>query len=495
MSGARRLLREGTDAQSIPKQGGGAALEETCYQCHSSLRSVLNNAGNQVPDIESDFRLPRRMPLTSTDQVAGTEVHDIVDADLSEPRELLGHTNLDNRHTECTDCHHPHRTMKNRLFNGAGSSQAGTHVPPTNVASGALRGVVGVEPLYGGAAFLDLPTSYLVKSGDGGLGASIDVNSLHVTREYQICLKCHSDFGYRDDGVYPLGSRPNLGDSGGGTPAGTNGLTQYTNQAMEFQAPISHKGEISAIDSGAGSAFSINNHRSWHPVVDDTGRTPAIRQASANAWLPPWNGAVGNQTMYCSDCHGSNTANNSIVPPGGDNGSPWGPHGSTNDFILKGTWSEVTGGNTREVPATDPGNGICFKCHDFQTYADRDGDDKASSGFSGEKSNNLHAFHADKIESMHCMWCHTAVPHGWKNKALLVNLNDAGPEAGLAANTEIPILSNADVFNREPYYRNAKLKVINFAVSGNWRESDCGSASGNPDQGREWMREVCENPP
>ncbi len=77
---------------------------------------------------------------------------------------------------------------------------------------------------------------------------------------------------------------------------------------------------------------------------------------------------------------------------------------------------------------------------------------------------------------MHCMWCHTAVPHGWKNKALLVNLNDVGAEAGLPPNTEIASNASADVYNQEPYYFNAKLKVRTFAQSGNWEDTNCGSA-------------------
>ncbi len=497
VQGARRLLREGTDSPATPKNAGESAIEETCYQCHA-LNAAINNAGGEVPNVQDDFLLPRHMPITSADQVAGVEVHDITDADLGETQALLGKGNLNNRHAECTDCHNPHRVMKNRLFNGAASTVAGTHdhsAPHSNIASGVLRGVWGVEPVYGNANFLSLPSTYLLKEGDGGSGAGQAVNNPYLTREYQLCLKCHSDFGYTDNAVYPIGSRPNLGESGGGTPSGTNGLSQYTNQAMEFQAPLFHKGEVTTTDSGAGSGFSANNHRSWHPVVDDTGRNTAVRQASANAWLAPWSGAVGSQTMYCSDCHGSNTAGNTVVPPGGENGRPWGPHGSTQDFILKGTWNAQSGGNTREVPATDPNNGLCFKCHDFQTYADRDGDDKNSSGFSGEKSNNLHAFHADKIEKMHCMWCHTAVPHGWKNKALLVNLNDVGPEAGLPPNTEVPIHSSLQVLDEPPYYRNAKLKIITFAQSGQWQDSNCGSASGTPDVGKEWMEQVCENPP
>lgn len=62
-----------------------------------------------------------------------------------------------------------------------------------------------------------------------------------MTREYQICLKCHSNHGFDDNNVYPGGNRPALGRSGG-TPPGTNNLTVYTNQAKEFQAPLAHQG-------------------------------------------------------------------------------------------------------------------------------------------------------------------------------------------------------------------------------------------------------------
>ena len=497
--GSRRLLREGTDSLTIPKAGGEAASEETCYQCHSST-PVINNTGGEVKDIRTDFSLPRHMPISNADQVAGMEVHDVTDSDLSESQLLLGKDNLSNRHAECTDCHNPHRVMKNALFNGTGSDQSPTHVHAaghSNVASGALRGTWGVEPVYGSSAFPSLPTNYLVKQGDGGLGASTVVTSDWVTREYQICLKCHSDYGYFDNNIYPLGTRPNLSTSGGGTTSGTNGLTQYTNQAVEFNAPVLHRGQTTTTDSGAGSAFSSNNHRSWHPVIGETGRDPNTRSASANAWLPPWNSNVGNQTMYCTDCHGNSTGPTTVVPSGNN---PWGPHGSTNEFILKGSWNDQTGGQDRDVPATDPNNGICFKCHNYQTYADRNGDN-LDSGFSNtDRSNNLHAFHADQVGSLHCMWCHTAVPHGWKNKALLVNLNDVGPEAGLPAGTEIAINGSADVYNQEPYYFNAKLKVRTFASSGNWQETNCGSAGANipgnaTSTGRDWMRDVCTNPP
>lgn len=483
--GARRLLREGTDSLGTPKTGGNSAIEETCYQCHSS-NPVISNLNNSVPDIKTDFTLPRHMPVTSLDQASGSEIHDVTDSDLSEPAQLLGKGNMVNRHAECTDCHNPHRVMRNRLFNGVGDSSRGAHqhqagVPHSNIASGVLRGGWGVEPIYSNSAFLSLPLGYQVKKGDAGTGASTDVNSAHVTREYQVCLKCHSDFSYDDNGVYPVGTRPNPGDSGGGTPAGTNNLQQFTNQAMEFQAPLGDRGEPGG------------NHRSWHPVIEATERSSAVRgNMSAGAFVAPWNSAVGNQTMYCSDCHGSSTAANTVVPSGN---RAWGPHGSENNFILKGQWNSATGNGARDAPgATDPNNGLCFKCHDYRSYADRNGNGN-NSGFGGSKDQNLHAFHTDRIGRIRCSWCHVAVPHGWKNKALLVNLNDVGEEAGVTPPQEIPVTSSAQVYNQGPYYLNAKLKVRTFATSGNWEDINCGSSSGQSGTGRDWMNNVCSNPP
>ncbi len=479
VNGSRRLLREGTDSAATPKSGGSPAIEETCYQCHGNS-PVIDNGAGEVRNVEADFLLARRMPITNADQQTGTEAHDIVDADLTESRASLGRPDPLNRHAECTDCHNPHRAMRNSLFNGLGDANlsAHDHAPGhTNLASGALSGASGVEPLYGSGTFLSLPATYEVKSG---VGTGTDVNASHVTREYQVCLKCHSDYGYTDDGVYPIGTRPTPGDSGGTTLPGTNNLQQYTNQAMEFQAPLGDQGEPGG------------NHRSWHPVIAATGRSALDRSMSdsPNLFLPPWNGAsIGTQTMYCSDCHGATTANGTVVPAAGD---PWGPHGSNNDFLLKGTWSAADSNNAST---------ICFRCHNRTDYAtdtnDGDGADFAS-GLGGPRNENLHHEHAKRVGggvALKCNWCHVAVPHGWKNKALLVNLNDVGPEAGLPPGTEVPITGNNSTYNVGPYYMNAKLKVLTWRTSGTWRVQDCGSASGQQGTGDEWMRNVCDPPP
>ncbi|ROR32914.1 cytochrome c3 family protein [Inmirania thermothiophila] len=517
VQGARRLTREGTDSTASPKSGGNPAIEETCYQCHTNAtESILTADGGgaptQVPNIEDDFRLARHMPITNADQPAGTEVHDIEDKDFTEAQAKLGKGNLTNRHAECTDCHNPHRVTKTRRFNDdpAVPAAAGTHEHTTgtlhtNLASGVLRGAWGVEPIYASEEFgpPGIPTGFEVKKGVPPIGGSTAVSAPYVTREYQICLKCHSNYGYDDDGGPDASTtRPALGSFGGGTPSGTNGLTHYTNQAMEFQAPVAHRGEGQNLgaEGGASPLYDTNNHRSWHPVMGPTGRTAAIRNADASNWLEPFDNDVGNQTMYCTDCHGSATANGTAVPSGGEDGNPWGPHGSSKNFILKGDWDSGTG--------SGQGDDLCFKCHDFQTYP-RDGGGRT--GFYGGGRGDLHSYHADKIGRMRCTWCHIAVPHGWKNKALLVNLNDVGPEAGLPKGTEVctgndgwgtgnrpPGSSGCNGknsgFTMPPYYLNAFLKVVNFAPSGSWSETSCGSRSGV--KGRDWMRDTaCDNPP
>lgn len=496
VQGSRRLLREGTDSLLTPKRGGSSAIEETCYQCHSNAATSILTSVATVPDIKTDFSLLRHMPINVQPEVhdIGTGVGTQRGKDFVESPTLLGKGVPTNRHAECTDCHNPHRVTKNRLFNGnsAVPDAAGTHTVGSNIASGVLRGTTGVEPIYSGANFMTNPISYILKRGDGGIGASTAVPSGWVTREYQICLKCHSDYAYN---VPPI-----PGASPGTTPSGTNGLTQYTNQAMEFQAPAAHKGEVSTGDSGAGGAYGVNNHRSWHPVIDNTGRSNAIRGTVVGSFRAPWGASVGAQTMYCSDCHGSDTGPATIVPNGGENGSSWGPHGSSNNFILKGEWSATTGTNARDAGYTT--NALCFKCHDPNNYADRNGIGSVSNrttGFYNNSQGNLHAFHVDKVGRLRCTWCHVAVPHGWKNKALLVNLNDVGPEVGLAAGTQVRNNTTAP-YNRGPYYLNAVLKVQTFARSGNWQPTNCGSKGppGNGLNDKDWMAnssESCLNAP
>jgi hypothetical protein len=384
-----------------------------------------------------------------------------------------------------------------------------------------------VEPTYtntaAGRSFFALAANFIVRRGDPGsevvtntmplTNANMDTKGF-VTREYQVCLKCHSSY------VWGASLPPNLrsAPSRGLTPAGTvavpgagNALTQYTDQAREFQSPDNHANESTSntcpgancveLGTEAGAiGYNRHNHRSWHPVMRSTGRDATKRAVTAaNAWRLPFSNAVGTQTMYCTDCHGSNvTSATSVIPngtvPATGAGNPWGPHGSANPFILKGTWNADS--STGSAP-------LCLKCHN----------PTSSSGFCcGSGDGNLHAFHITKGASpLQCTWCHVAVPHGWKNKAFLVNLNDVGEEAGFAAGSsnQVAIDTNNDNYTKAPYYLQAKLKIRTFARAGQWDEANCGTSTlGVPiianSQGgttnrtgndKAWMKDMCSNPP
>ena len=114
--------------------------------------------------------IPFDLRLTAEQAQATTEVHEIsgsvLDAagtgsDCSGPANRCGsdlieaRSTLEQRHAECTDCHNPHRVIRNRLFNANPqvADAAGTHrhdettgYTHTNLASGVLRGAWGVEP-------------------------------------------------------------------------------------------------------------------------------------------------------------------------------------------------------------------------------------------------------------------------------------------------------------------------------------------------------------
>jgi hypothetical protein len=582
VEGSRRLLREGTDDPgqlytsangSIRiKQGGKAAIEETCYACHSTDGNVLQGQSNkgvfQVPDIKTDFTtLQVHMPIASVDQPAGEERHSIGTyaapqngKDFMESRQRMGKGDLSNRHAECTDCHNPHRVIKNRRFNDDPKVPdiEGTHVhnvadfrpedngAHTNLASGVLRGAWGVEPTaWSSTEFTSQPIAFDVKRGDSSPGASTDVSSPYVTREYQICMKCHSNYGY--DSPPPLSS-----NHAGGTNAGTNSLNNYTNQGMEYQSPDSHRGEGEPVPFEPGGAYlngsvgdcaevnvgtlitagpsgdpdyngsikragyfdddgncvnyRTDNHRAWHPVMKPTGRTAPqgggaldtavnVRNADGNDWHAPFNVAVGIQTMYCTDCHGSDTVRGTVVPPDPQpHGNVWGPHGSNNNFLLKGTWDDNTGQDTAAT-------GLCFKCHNYDFYGKKFPDGPLTSaqtqrsGFQRDPllggagclnvaNFNLHTGHAqtNRVQNFRCNYCHIAIPHGWKNKNFLVNLNDVGREVGLPTGGNQVRNRTTNRYYRGPYYNGSVLKVVQFRQSGHWVHNSCGSA-GSPGNG------------
>ena len=438
--GAKMLLREGNSDTNIPKVSGVSAQQETCFQCHgSAAKSVLQTP---LPDLEN-------LMSSGSHNVLATEIHTIQpaatlidgadtvnqDGDHVETQVLVDNGS---RHVECGDCHHPHRTTRSKVFDsthidvttvvgqaspnwaGVDFTGQGTHVHEantlhTNIASGSLRGTWGVEPsTWAGAAWNNDVATWQILQDDPSEAAATNI----VTKEYQVCLKCHSGFA-------------NLGTA--------------TSQSMEFQAPVIDKGEPGG------------NHRSWHPVMDDTGRTAA----SANTFEAPFDVGVGSQTMYCSDCHGSDSAFDGE-----------GPHGSVHAKVLKSEYTTTTGQAATE-------SHLCFDCHKWDQYANplTSGAGLENSGFSCATAancwqndgatgtnagasnsiytNNLHIAHASKDGGYACTQCHVSQPHGYQNKALLVT---AGTEPAYEA-------------------ANAQLQVDLWQSSGNWSRTLSGAGA------------------
>ncbi|HWR73928.1 MAG TPA: cytochrome c3 family protein, partial [Nitrospirota bacterium] len=202
--------------------------------------------------------------------------------------------------------------------------------------------------------------------------------------EYEICLKCHSDFAW--------GNNP--------PPASTGGFGPLTNQALEFGM----------------------NSTSFHPVAQATGRTAGVLGGMIGMlWTP-----IGMNTMFCSDCHTKE----------GD-GMPTGPHGSIFPFNLRNPFTDQYGGRGGgDAQKQQPGD-LCFDCHDQNEYWDSTTNGKAmvGTGFYQNGTNvNLHTQHAWRAWNSannpwpyRCVNCHSRVPHGYYTKAMIVLDTDAPP--------------------------------------------------------------------
>ncbi len=193
-------------------------------------------------------------------------------------------------------------------------------------------------------------------------GAPTDFEWLiSAEREFQICFKCHSSYtilaAYRPDGW-------------NGASSVANGLYKLDNEA----------GRQSPDYRDLAVEFNPNN-ASFHPVITQ-GRNLAIPPGSfVNGWTV-------SSLVYCSDCH-----TNASAATQGD-----GPHGSPLLHLLDGSQNYTTVDND-----SAPSSGeICFKCHDYTTYA---GEGQARNTLFRDGDDNLHATHT-REESTPCYVCH-----------------------------------------------------------------------------------------
>ena len=256
-----------------------------------------------------------------------------------------------------------------------------------------------------------------------GLWANVTTYTVvpDVQYQYQLCLKCHSYYAF---GLTP--PQDPYGQMGG-----TN---QLTDLAKEFNP----------------------NNASFHPVVTQ-GKNPftSYRGSYAGSLL---HGLTPNSTFTCSECH----SDSDPVLPGLK-----GPHGADVWPIIWGPYDGSTGKDGTE-------GDLCFKCHDANVYmmgtSVNNPEKTGFSGSGGRAAQNLHAVHVGARE-MPCLACHSAVPHGWKRKALLIYGRTLASDPGADPapyNAHYRFLINGSTDYGIPSSANVDSKS-----SGQWSKPDC----------------------
>ena len=349
--------------------------EDLCFACHNTSEA------NGAPDIDTDITTPGNHGHLAQNY-----------SGIHRSNETLSIS----KHIECTDCHNPHKA--NDTLHTPGSETAATVL----TTSSPLYGVTGTDPDY---------FSTTAKYGIWEAPASEDYTLQTATKEYQICFKCHSlanvDLTSWD------GS-----DAEAWTDVGLD-FSPYNRAGHPVVTGLNNYPNSITVDRGAGPYKGLYN--TTDGVIYDQ-------------LLDPWGDNAGDQTMYCTDCHASNS-------------SVAGPHGSNVKWMLAGTnkaWPYTTfarnGSNETEVAPdpydfvtskgtfeifrrledteiaiTNPPLGLgtddglfCSNCHPVSQWTLAD--------------NNAHS--PGQHSRARCIDCHIRVPHGSKVSRLIASVDD-----------------------------------------------------------------------
>jgi hypothetical protein len=334
--------------------------ENLCFRCHSMTTDTNPGGGlakavagkdyygvaDMRPSTEGIFAVFGKANKHPIDSYSGLHKPSPAEDDMS----------ITNRHVECCDCHNPHtigginpNSPVLHPTTGVDRTSDGNKINDTTFGSKALQGVWGVD----------------VSSWPSKWTQPTDFTAVRpAEKEYQICFKCHSYY------------------------AGGEGYSPDI--ALHFNP----------------------NNLSAHPVVvtqnNQTGSYNNPRKGLyEEEMLDPWKANIGNQTMYCSDCHGNNAY--------GTN-DPQGPHGGKNsllsDFMRNGQRYYWPGG-------TADGNWSLYHIrYDLENWQTRL---LCAACHRIWISNSAHAqsSHYTSLEIGRCTNCHRTRIHGWKHSRLI----------------------------------------------------------------------------
>ena len=213
---------------------------------------------------------------------------------------------VSNRHSECTDCHNPHQAK------GTDS----TTQPDGVTASSRLAGVSGVSVVNGDAG--TSPTYTFLPGG-----------AVPITREYQLCFKCHSGFTKLDSNTGWMPSRYRL------------------DKGIEFNP----------------------KNPSYHPV-EAMGRNQTQKMNDSLTGPSPyrqWTLSLSS-VISCANCHSNYQRFNLVNPPSANASSPL--HASNTGGILRQNYRNRVLKVAGEA-YKDSDFALCFMCHSNTPFANQ----------------------------------------------------------------------------------------------------------------------------
>ena len=316
-------------ASSLLAQDGQSTL---CFSCHDGTTSGASNVKSQYA------------PTPSGNDTAKREYysHDALTTSTTPThRGLDEFRGVTNRRSECADCHNSHKA------NGTDSTQTTDGWE----ASGRLDGVSGVSVVNGAAG--SAPTYKLLS----GLDTNLDPAN-KVTREYQLCFKCHSGF-----------------------------TTLTSNAGL--------KASQYALDKGV--EFNPANP-SFHPV-EAAGKNTTPKMEESLAGTSPYKrwDFTSASTIRCLNCHAGGTPAATSPPAAG---GPLPPHTSSNrgillenyqDRVLKPGVDTMLGGVQLKAAYSAGDFALCFVCHAEEPFRNQ----------TANKTNfSLHGRHLTGLEGL-----------------------------------------------------------------------------------------------
>lgn len=289
-------------AQAAPLLTVASPLASSCLRCHDG-----SGAASNVAAAYADPAVPADDPATRS-----FYRHDALAQSPHVPGGEPPPASAADRHAQCVDCHNPH----NATAAPAVETATGWTVPGRQAAVpgvGVTNGPAGATPAY---ALL------------GG------VSGARPTREYELCLRCHS-----------------------------GAATLLPNEDPATSAPLPPSWW--SLDKGV----ELNPaNASYHPVeAAGTNRTPAMSASLAGTSpYKLWQLSV-DSTVRCVSCHGDPSRFDTASPP--DPGSDLAPHLSPyRGLLIQGYRDRVLKSALEAYDAAD--SALCLVCHAEAPFLD-----------------------------------------------------------------------------------------------------------------------------